>query len=123
MDFKVALIFVIAHFCLWDRWDRVKASDIVTKKQRFLNLLVLVLSVSLFLQGMHLILSGYSFWDHSGIDILGTGGGRSKGQAFLLVLMLPVFMILVYGSCSIISFLREISYMLQRMLERKKSKS
>lgn len=119
MDLKIAIFFIIVHLFAWDRWDGAKESNIATNKQRFLNLLVLSLSAILFLQGLHLIRSGYDFWAHAGIDIEGVGGGRSKGLAFLLALVFPYFMIFGYGGLFIISLLREANCILIGMVERK----
>jgi hypothetical protein len=118
MDFKVALVFIVAHLVIYGQCEDSAPDHAPTKKQRIFNLLLLALSVALLLQGIYLIRSSYDFWAHLGIGNTWGGGGRSMGQAFLLSYGFPYMMVAGYGFSLILSLLREVSFMLSKKLDR-----
>lgn len=118
MDFRVALVFIVAHLVVYGQCKYIAPDYSPSKRQRFFNLLLLALSVSLLLQGIYLIRSGYDFWAHLGIGNTWGGGGRSMGQAFLLSYGFSYMMVAAYGCSLILSLLREINFMLSRKLDR-----
>ena len=118
MDFKVALVLIVAHFVVYCQCENIARNYSPAKKQRVFNLLLLALSVALLLQGIYLIRSGYDFWAHLGIGNAWGGGGRSMGLAFLLSYGFPYMMVAGYGCSLILSLLREVNFMLSRKLHR-----